>query len=152
MAVAVELQGQGFSAMSQPGTPRSQVTHFIQVAAAPPRREIAHSHKALGTPQATETASPSFAYFQAGAGARTNPPADIELEALLVQRDALDDDQPLGPGSHGQYSTFVDFEQVTNREKAWMWTSVVIVVILCIVAVLISVDVIDWPGDGIGKL
>ncbi|PWO00899.1 hypothetical protein FA09DRAFT_118389 [Tilletiopsis washingtonensis] len=62
------------------------------------------------------------------------------------------------------------FEPVTPREKMWMWTSVALVVVLTLVAVgecsagkqmratgsracvpAISLDWIDWPGDGIGE-
>lgn len=43
------------------------------------------------------------------------------------------------------------FERITVSESSWMWVSVVLVTVICLVATLISTDVIDWPGDGIGE-
>lgn len=46
----------------------------------------------------------------------------------------------------------VVFERVQTGEASWMWISVVLVTGLCIVSLLISYDVIDWPGDGLGNV
>lgn len=51
----------------------------------------------------------------------------------------------------GGYGSAVGFEAVTCSEGSWMVVSSVFVAVLMIVAILISIDVIDWPGDGIGK-
>ncbi|KAN0064027.1 hypothetical protein ACQY0O_003633 [Thecaphora frezii] len=56
-----------------------------------------------------------------------------------------------GSSGAGLYSP-EGFESVTARETVWMWISVAFVLAVCLVAMLISTDVIDWPGDGIGKL
>lgn len=56
-----------------------------------------------------------------------------------------------GSGGMGGYGGAVGFEAVTWTEGGWMMLSSVLVGILMTVAILISVDVIDWPGDGIGK-
>jgi hypothetical protein len=45
----------------------------------------------------------------------------------------------------------VGFEFVTASEHGWMALSTFFVLLLVLVAVLISIDVIDWPGDGLGK-
>lgn len=45
----------------------------------------------------------------------------------------------------------VGFEPVTVQESSWMAVSGLLVFALVFVAILISVDVIDWPGDGIGR-
>lgn len=42
------------------------------------------------------------------------------------------------------------FEPPTSGENLYMWISIALVTALSLVAVLISLDVIDWPGDGIG--
>lgn len=42
------------------------------------------------------------------------------------------------------------FEPQTAGENLVMWVSIGLVTALTVVAVLISIDVIDWPGDGIG--
>jgi hypothetical protein len=44
------------------------------------------------------------------------------------------------------------FERVQNGEASWMWISVVLVTALSIVSLLVSYDVIDWPGDGLGNV
>lgn len=51
----------------------------------------------------------------------------------------------------GGYGGAVGFEAVTWREGGWMMFSSLLVAVLVVVAILISVDVIDWPGDGIGS-
>ncbi|KAJ9480227.1 Alpha-glucosidase [Pseudozyma hubeiensis] len=51
----------------------------------------------------------------------------------------------------GGYGSAVGFEAVTWSEGGWMVVSSVFVAVLMVVAILISIDVIDWPGDGIGK-
>ncbi|PWY97467.1 hypothetical protein BCV70DRAFT_64858 [Testicularia cyperi] len=53
-------------------------------------------------------------------------------------------------GSHAG-GAGVGFEPVTYQEHLWMAVSAAFVIVLVVVAVLISVDVIDWPGDGIGN-
>lgn len=53
-----------------------------------------------------------------------------------------------GPGGYGGA---VGFEALTWREGGWMVLSGLLVAVLMMVAILISIDVIDWPGDGIGK-
>lgn len=45
----------------------------------------------------------------------------------------------------------VGFEPMTLHEGGWMVVSGIFVLALVLVAVLISIDVIDWPGDGIGR-
>lgn len=57
-----------------------------------------------------------------------------------------------GASQVGGYGDAIGFEAVTWREGGWMMLSSVLVGILVTVAILISIDVIDWPGDGIGKL
>lgn len=42
------------------------------------------------------------------------------------------------------------FEPPTSGENLYMWISIALVTALSLVAILISLDVIDWPGDGIG--
>ncbi|SNX85536.1 uncharacterized protein MEPE_04245 [Melanopsichium pennsylvanicum] len=56
-----------------------------------------------------------------------------------------------GAAGLGGYGGTVGFEAVTWREGGWMILSSVLVGVLITVAILISVDVIDWPGDGIGQ-
>ncbi|SJX62486.1 uncharacterized protein SRS1_13334 [Sporisorium reilianum f. sp. reilianum] len=56
-----------------------------------------------------------------------------------------------GGAGLGGYGGAVGFEAVTWREGGWMVLSCILVAVLMAVAILISVDVIDWPGDGIGK-
>lgn len=51
----------------------------------------------------------------------------------------------------GGYGGRIGFESVTWREGGWMMFSAVLVGVLITVAILISIDVIDWPGDGIGN-
>ncbi|KIS69578.1 uncharacterized protein UMAG_02113 [Mycosarcoma maydis] len=51
----------------------------------------------------------------------------------------------------GGYGGAVGFEPLTWAEGGWMLLSSLFVVVLIVVAILISIDVIDWPGDGIGK-
>ena len=60
-------------------------------------------------------------------------------------------DRSLGYNSIGGYGGAVGFEPLTWREGGWMVLSSLLVAVLMIVAILISIDVIDWPGDGIGK-
>ncbi|TKY86143.1 hypothetical protein EX895_004968 [Sporisorium graminicola] len=55
-----------------------------------------------------------------------------------------------GAGLSG-FGGAVGFEALTWREGGWMVLSAIAVAILMAVAILISIDVIDWPGDGIGK-
>lgn len=55
-----------------------------------------------------------------------------------------------GPGLGG-YGGAVGFETMTLREGGWMVLSSISVGVLVTVAILISIDVIDWPGDGIGR-
>ncbi len=43
------------------------------------------------------------------------------------------------------------FEPLLWRERIWMITSACLVAVVVVVAILISIDVIDWPGDGIGN-
>ncbi|CAD6897243.1 unnamed protein product [Tilletia controversa] len=43
------------------------------------------------------------------------------------------------------------FEPISRGEKTWMWSVAALVSALIIVAMLISGDIIDWPGDGIGR-
>ncbi|KAK0545338.1 hypothetical protein OC846_005713 [Tilletia horrida] len=43
------------------------------------------------------------------------------------------------------------FETLSRQEKTWMSIVTALVGALAIVALLISEDFIDWPGDGIGK-
>ncbi|KAK0528300.1 hypothetical protein OC835_004718 [Tilletia horrida] len=47
--------------------------------------------------------------------------------------------------------TVIPFERMSRGEKTWMWIVTGLVTLLVVVAMLISEDVIDWPGDGIGK-
>ncbi|EPQ28107.1 uncharacterized protein PFL1_04434 [Pseudozyma flocculosa PF-1] len=54
-------------------------------------------------------------------------------------------------GGLGKMGSPDGFEAVTARESAWMWASVLLVAAICLVAMLISTDVIDWPGDGLGR-
>ncbi|CCF52224.1 hypothetical protein NDA11_006167 [Ustilago hordei] len=56
-----------------------------------------------------------------------------------------------GHAGMGGYGGAVGFEAVTWREGGWMMLSSALVAVLVMVAILISVDVIDWPGDGIGS-
>lgn len=72
----------------------------------------------------------------------TNSPHDFRL----YEED--DDDYETRLGTK---KSLLHFEKVTKREKAWMWCSVGFVAILTVVSVSISVDWIDWPGDGIGQ-
>ncbi|KDN52769.1 hypothetical protein K437DRAFT_164037 [Tilletiaria anomala UBC 951] len=46
----------------------------------------------------------------------------------------------------------VSFERVERAEATWMWTSCALVCALTLVALLITSDVIDWPGDGLGNV
>ncbi len=57
---------------------------------------------------------------------------------------------PHTPTTYGTLPTH--FEHVSRPEAGWMWTSAAAVVALTLVALLISYDVIDWPGDGIGNV
>lgn len=59
---------------------------------------------------------------------------------------ALQDDTELP-----RYGSAVGFEAVTWMEGAWMSLSGGVVAVLMVVAILISIDVIDWPGDGLGN-
>ncbi|KAE8260773.1 hypothetical protein A4X13_0g155 [Tilletia indica] len=45
----------------------------------------------------------------------------------------------------------IPFEPISRGEKTWMWIVTGLVSVLIVVAMLISEDVIDWPGDGIGR-
>ncbi|KAL9935027.1 hypothetical protein V8E36_006103 [Tilletia maclaganii] len=45
----------------------------------------------------------------------------------------------------------IPFEVLSRGEKTWMWIVTSLVSALIVVALLISNDFIDWPGDGIGK-
>ncbi|CDU26069.1 uncharacterized protein SPSC_06236 [Sporisorium scitamineum] len=56
-----------------------------------------------------------------------------------------------GGAGLGGYGGAVGFEAMRRREGGWMVLSSISVAILMTVAILISIDVIDWPGDGIGK-
>ena len=56
-----------------------------------------------------------------------------------------------GGAAMSGYGEAVGFEAVTWREGGWMMLSSVLVGVLVVVAILISMDIIDWPGDGIGK-
>lgn len=53
--------------------------------------------------------------------------------------------------AHGGYDGRVGFEPLLWRERIWMITSACLVAVVVVVAILISIDVIDWPGDGIGN-
>lgn len=61
------------------------------------------------------------------------------------------DDDDLERGLATNQKRLLHFESITPREKAWMWTSVGLVTVLTVVSIAISVDWIDWPGDGLGK-
>lgn len=50
-----------------------------------------------------------------------------------------------------RYDSAVGFEAVTYMEGTWMAVSGAVVAVLMVVAILISIDIIDWPGDGIGN-
>lgn len=54
-------------------------------------------------------------------------------------------------GYNNGHGIAVGFEPITLHESGWMVVSGIFVLALVLVAVLISVDVIDWPGDGIGR-
>ncbi len=56
-----------------------------------------------------------------------------------------------GSAGLGGYGGAVGFESLTWREGGWMMFSSLLVGVLVTVAILISIDVIDWPGDGLGK-
>ncbi|KAE8212402.1 hypothetical protein CF327_g3943 [Tilletia walkeri] len=45
----------------------------------------------------------------------------------------------------------IPFEPISRGEKTWMWIVTGLVSVLIVIAMLISEDVIDWPGDGIGR-
>jgi hypothetical protein len=51
----------------------------------------------------------------------------------------------------GGYGGRVGFEPLLWRERIWMIISACLVAVVVVVAILISIDVIDWPGDGIGN-
>lgn len=56
-----------------------------------------------------------------------------------------------GSAGLGGYGGAVGFESLTWREGGWMTFSSLLVSVLVTVAILISIDVIDWPGDGLGN-
>lgn len=62
-----------------------------------------------------------------------------------------DDDDDLERGLAANQKRLLHFEAVTPRERVWMWTSVGLVMVLTAVSIAISVNWIDWPGDGLGK-
>lgn len=90
----------------------------------------------------------------AGYGAQRTPEPNVESAAWSIPLSSAAasarslEEGLLHQAGHGK----LDFEPMTRREKAWMWSSAVVVLLLFAVAISISKDWIDWPGDGIGKL
>lgn len=87
---------------------------------------------------------------------------DDDEQLLYAGADHADDSDPFPSGAFDyaalqddtqevRYSSAAGFEAVTWLEGAWMSVSSVVVAALMTVAILISIDVIDWPGDGLGN-
>uniref|UniRef100_V5E3I6 Uncharacterized protein n=2 Tax=Kalmanozyma brasiliensis (strain GHG001) TaxID=1365824 RepID=V5E3I6_KALBG len=87
---------------------------------------------------------------------------DDNEQLLYAGADNADDSDPYASGNFDyaalqddtqlpRYSSAVGFEAMTWMEGAWMSLSGGVVAVLMTVAILISLDVIDWPGDGLGN-
>ncbi|PWN41975.1 hypothetical protein IE81DRAFT_149814 [Ceraceosorus guamensis] len=72
---------------------------------------------------------------------------ELDLEAQRYDPCRSDPTHEHGAGP----APVLDFEHTTAKERVWMWSACFLVACLTIVAVAISIDWIDWPGDGIGE-
>lgn len=113
----------------------------------------------------TPKRSPEMSKWVSGTGSRTYGSASHTLESYSAHsnpfRDEDDEDNILygdqdvdleaRDGDARGCAYELPFEPTTRRERTWMWTSVVFVIALSMVSIAIAVDIIDWPGDGIGK-